>query len=125
MKTRLTLADSTNIAVDVIWDIKKKCWVTNGYSEPALFITTELEIDEVQTPMIAFVSGVEEEKILNGDYTPEEESRVDAAIEIIQRSPIYIEHLPNFDIAEVERTIQRHVLNNKVRYVFFDNYCRT
>lgn len=119
-KTRLTLADATNIAVDTIWDTKQKSWVTNGYSEPALFITTELEIDEVQTPMLAFVSAVEEEKILNGDYTPEEEKRIDTAIEIIERSPIYIEHLPNFDIAEVERTVQRHVLNNKVRYVFFD-----
>lgn len=40
---------------------------------PVLFITTELEHQEVQTMFIAYVSGVNEEKILNGKYDTIEE----------------------------------------------------
>ena len=114
------MGDATNLAVDEIYCTERKKWILNGIPEPVLFITTELEMDEVQTPMVAFVSGVDEDKILDGDYTSEEEARVDKAIEIIAKSKIYIEYLPNFDIAEVERTIQRYVLNFGVKYVFFD-----
>ena len=122
MKTRLSLGDSTNLAVDELYNLETKQWEYNGVSEPTLFITTELEMDEVQTPMVAFVSGINEDVILDGCYSGDEEARVDKAIEIIDRAPLHIEYLPDFDIAEIERTIQRHVLNNGVKYVFFD--CR-
>jgi replicative DNA helicase len=119
-KTRFSLGDACNLAVDEIYDTDKKAWVRNGTSEPTLFITTELEMDEVQTPLIAFVSGIDEDQILDGNYTREEEERIDKAIEIIERSSLWIEHLPNFDMPDVERTIHKYILNEKVKYVFFD-----
>lgn len=118
--TRLSLGDACNLAVNQIYDNKQKKWVRNGTSEPTLFITTELEMDEVQTPLIAFVSGVDEDKILDGSYSDEEEARIDKAIEIIENSPLWIEHLPNFDINDVERTIHKYVIDKKVKYAFFD-----
>lgn len=119
-KTRFSLGDAANLAVNEIYDLDKEKWVRNGTSEPSLFITTELEMDEVQTPIIAFVSGVDEDKLLDGTYDEEEEKRIDKAIEIIERSPLWIEHLPNFDIEDVERTVQKYVLNHNVKYAFFD-----
>jgi replicative DNA helicase len=119
-KTRFSLGDATNLAVNQIYDTDKKKWVSNGTSEPTLFITTELEMDEVQTPMMAFVSGVDEDTILDGLCNADEDERTDKAIEIIDNSPLWIEHLPNFDIEDVERTIQKYVLNHSVKYVFFD-----
>lgn len=119
-KTRLSVGDAMNLAVDTIYDTKTKEWVDNGTKEPTLFITTELEIEEVQTMMIAFVSGVDEDTILDNTYKDDEEERVNKAIEIIENSPIWIEHIPNFDIDDIERTIHKYVLEHKVKYAFFD-----
>ena len=38
-------------------------WITTGKAEPVLYIATEQSLDEVQTMMIAFLSGVNEEHI--------------------------------------------------------------
>ncbi|WP_310876977.1 replicative DNA helicase [Priestia megaterium] len=119
-KTRFSLGDATNLAVDKIYDWNKEEWVSNGTKEPALFVTTELEMDEIQTMMISFVSGVNEDTILDGTYTDEEEKVIDEAIDIIEKSPLWIEHLPDFDINDVERKIEDYVLNHGVKFVFFD-----
>jgi len=119
-KTRFSLGDATNLAVDEIYDSETKQWVKNGTKEPTLFITTELEIEEIQTMMWGFVSDIDEDKILDGTYNSEEEKRIDKAIDIIDSSPIWIEHIPNFDIDDIERTIQKYVLNHGVKYIFFD-----
>lgn len=119
-KTRLSLADALNIAIDEIYDINLNMWIPNGTSEPTQFITTELNMDEIQTMALAFVTGINEEKILDGDYTPEEEKRIDYGIKVIERCNLWIEHLPNFNIEDIEQTVQRDVITRKLKYVFFD-----
>lgn len=78
------------------------------FSEPALFISTELEADEIQSMIIAFVSGVNESKILDGKYSGDEEERVDKAIQFIESAPLYIEHIDDFDINDIENLIKRY-----------------
>ena len=85
---------------------------------PTLYITTEQEIDEVQTMMLAFLSNVNEEHIINGDYQNDEEERVMKAAEVIQSSPIYIEELPDFSLQDVENAIKKNLRDKEVMYVF-------
>jgi len=119
-KTRLAAEDICTIAVRYWYDLELKEWIDRQYSEPCLFITTELEIDEIQTLFIAHVSGVNEDRILDGKYTKDEEERVDKAIEILNQSPIWIEHIPSFNMEDIERAIKKYKLNHKIGYVFFD-----
>ena len=70
--------------------------------------------------IVSYVSGVSEKKYLKGNYSKEEEQRIDTAIQIIENSPLYIEHIPNFNIEDIERTIKDYKLKHKVGYVFFD-----
>lgn len=119
-KTRISLADACNLAIPYIYDLEEKKWVKNGVAEPTLFITTELEFEEIQTMLWAFVSGVQEEDILENKTTPEEDARIDKAIEIIENSPLMLEHMPNFDIDSVERTIKGYIIRKNIKHVFFD-----
>lgn len=119
-KSRMLIADATNLAVTEIYDTEKHQWVDNGEAEPATFITTELDLEETQTMQIAFVSGVNEDKILEGRYTEEEEARVDKAIELIEQAPLWIEHIPDFSVQEIESIVRRNVRERDVTYVFFD-----
>lgn len=119
-KSRMAVEDICTIAVRYWYDLDKEEWIDTKYEEPSLFITTELEIDEIQTLIIAHVSGVNEDQILSGTYVGDEEQRVDKAIEIINNSPLWIEHIPSFNIEDIERAIKKYKMKHKVSYVFFD-----
>lgn len=119
-KTRLACADSCSYAVPYFYDLKLKQWTKSTISEPTLFITTELEIDEIQTLFIAYVSGVDESHILDGKYEEDEEERVNQAIKYINESPLYIEHIPDFNIKDISDCIKKHKVQHNVGYVLFD-----
>ena len=95
-------------------------WITSGPAQPVLFITTEQELSEVQTMMLAFLSNVNEEHILNGLYAEGEEERVNKAAEILEQSPIYIEELPDFSLKDVEDKIKKGLREYNIKYVFHD-----
>ena len=118
-KSRSMIADACNISCNEIYD-EQLGWVKNGAAEPTLYITTEQELEEVQTMMLAFLSNVNEDKILNGNYENDEEERVIRAAEILERSPLYVEELPDFSLRDIESTIKRNVRDNQVKYVFHD-----
>ena len=119
-KTRLMLADACKTSVPYIYDIAEQKWLVNDFSAPTLFITTELEIEEVQTMLLAYVSGVDETHILDGRYEDDEELRIEKAIGAVSASPLYIEQVPNFNMEDIERVIRKHKTTNNIQYVFFD-----
>ena len=119
-KSRLAIADACNLATNEIWSEAKRKWVPNGIITPTGFITTELEMEEVQTCLLAFLSNVNESKILDGNYTKEEEERVDYAAKVLQKGQLYIEYLPNFCYHDVENLVRKYFLLHKIHYFFFD-----
>ena len=116
-KTRSMIADACYIGCNQIYD-ENFGWIGTGVAKPTLYITTEQEIDEIQTMMLAFLSNVNEEHIINGDYQNDEEERVMKAAEVIQSSPIYIEELPDFSLQDVENAIKKNLRDKEVMYVF-------
>lgn len=119
-KTRQALADVCNAACDEIYDIDNDRWVKNGYSIPSLFISTELEKQEVQTIILAFVSGVNEQVIKNGHYSYKIEARLKKAIKIIKRMPLYCVYINDFSIADIEAIIEQYIIEHMVKIVAFD-----
>ena len=118
-KTRGMIADACYIACNRIYD-DVFGWIKNGVCEPTLYITTEQELGEVQTMMLAFLSNVNEEHILNGKYVGDERERVFEAAKIIKDSPLYIEVLPDFSLQDVENKIKKNIRDHDVKYVFHD-----
>lgn len=118
-KSRSMIADACYIACNEIFD-EQFGWIHNGASEPTLYIATEQEKEEIQTMMLAFLSGVNEEHILNGQYVEDEEERVRKAAQILKNSPLYIEELPDFSLKDVEDKIKKNIRDHGVKYVFHD-----
>ena len=118
-KTRGMIADACYIACNRIYD-DVFGWIKNGICEPTLYITTEQEKGEVQTMMLAFLSNVNEEHILNGKYEGDERERVFEAAKILHNSPLYIEILPDFSLQDVENKIKKNIRDHDVKYVFHD-----
>ena len=118
-KTRAMIADACYIACNEIYD-ERFGWIHNGTKEPVLFIATEQDKNEVQTMMLAFLSNVNEEHILNGQYVADEEERVRKAADILLNSPLYIEELSDFSLKDVEDKIKKNIRDHDIRYAFFD-----
>lgn len=117
-KSRTMIADACSIACNEIWSFEEKSWVRNGTKEPTIFITTEQDKSEIQTMMIAFLSGVNEEHILTGIYEQQEWERVTHAAKVLKESPLYIQQLPDFSMQDIENTIKRGIRDHNIRYVF-------
>ena len=118
-KSRSMIADCCYIGTNRIYD-DVFGWIKNGTCEPVLYITTEQELGEVQTMMLAFLSNVNEEHILNGKYEGDEKERVYEAGRLLKNSPIYIEVLPDFSLQDVENKIKKNIRDHDIKYVFFD-----
>lgn len=118
-KTRAMIADACYIACNEIYD-DRFGWIHNGVKEPTLFIATEQDLTEVQTMMLAFLSNVNEEHILNGSYENNEEERVNKAAQIIASSPLYVECIPDFSLQDIENKIKKNIREHGIKYCMYD-----
>lgn len=118
-KTRSMIADACYIACERLYD-DNFGWMNTGTAQPALFITTEQELEEVQTMMLAFLSNVNEEHIINGEYLDGEEDRVRQAAKMLTEAPLYVEELPDFSLKDVEDRIKKNIRDHDIKYVFHD-----
>lgn len=117
--TRSMIADACFIGCDMYYN-ENFGWLKNGICEPVLYITTEQKLDEIQTLMLAFLSGVNESHIIYNDYEEGEEERVLKAVDILENSPIYIDELPDFSLQDIENHIKKGIRDYGVSYVFLD-----
>lgn len=120
-KSRTQMANAVHVATPWLYDTETNRWTKRQEeSKPVLYISTELEAEEIQTVMIAYLSGVDEEHILTGEYAIGEEERVDRAIEILEEAPLYCQYISDFDIKDIESLIERMIVAHKIEYVFYD-----
>ena len=91
-KSRNSLADGCNMVSDRIYDWTKKEWISTGDSQPVLFISTELEKEEIQDIILAHVSGIEQDRIETWeDITTEEEKILEESAKYIKTYEYYVE----------------------------------
>lgn len=98
-------------------------WLKNphGTQNGVVYIGTEMElVQEIEPILLAYIADVPEEHITEGRYEPGEEERVDYAIDVLDRSRIYLEYVPQYNIAELERIVEFHSVEHKVRHIIFD-----
>lgn len=119
-KSRTMVADVCMIGCDQIYDTSRGQWVSTGVAMPTLFISTELELQEVQTMCLAFLSGVNEEHILSNRWDADEQARVSHAIDVLKRGKITVDVICDFGLKDIENSIRRAHRERGVQYLFFD-----
>lgn len=117
-KSRTMIADACYLSCGQMYINGE--WKYIGSTEPVLVITTELEKDEVQTMALAFLSGVNEEKIISNTCDAIERFQVQRAASILSEAPFYIEVIPDFSVEDIENCIKRNIRLNHTSFVFFD-----
>jgi len=119
-KTRGALADMAYQCIPIIYDKTKDKWIFTGNRERGLFISTELEEEEIVMPLLCYIANVDEDDVDNMELTPEENARLIIAKEILRKSHFYLEILFDFDSDDLSHLIQKYVSKYDVGYVFFD-----
>ena len=78
--------------------------------------------DEIQTIVLAYLSGVNEAHILTGKYELGEKDRVYYATQIVEKyqNYFYIEEISDPNLTNVESTIKRYATIEEVDFVFYD-----
>lgn len=117
-KTRSMLADACYMASNRIYDTETQQWVDKN-NQPVLFISTELDVDELTTMALAFLSGYNEEDILL-QRVSFNDPILQEAVKVLQAAPLYLEILPDYTVKQVENTIKRNIRVNHTKAVFFD-----
>lgn len=120
-KTRVSCA---NVCKSFVCEYYKDGhWYKNphGTQNGVVYIGTEMELlKEIQPILLAYIADVPEEHITEGKYEPGEEERVDYAIDVLDRSRIYLEYVPDYDIGLLEKIIDYHIVEHKIGHVIFD-----
>lgn len=129
-KTRSSVFDACKLCYPIHYSLEKKAFIQeceNGMPREArkvLFIVTEMDNEELQTIILAYISRVNEEKILTGNYDigTDEEWRVQQAAAIMQKykGNFIIESISDPNLINITAIIKRHATVNKIQYVFFD-----
>ena len=93
----------------------------NDYQR-VLYMATEQKADEIQTMILAYVSGVNEKTILLGNYTPDELDRIQKALDIIDKygQNIILEVMPDPSIAMVKARLAKYIIQDNIEYIFYD-----
>lgn len=126
-KTRYMVGNACAISMPYIDDRGKVVVRGNENSDDdnyqkVLFVTTEQQADEIQTMILAYVSGVNEKHILLGNYTPDQYDRVQKALDIVERyqDNFIIECIPDPSIAMIKARLAKYIVQDGVEYIFYD-----
>lgn len=122
-KSRQMIGHACTIAFPEKYDTKNNRWIVTGKGEKVLFFGTEMEKDETQTMILAHISGVNEDKILNNYYeTPEEKQRIYDAIKIMEyyKDNFIFVRVGDPSIGQIKSLIRKEVLKYDIKYVFYD-----
>lgn len=128
-KTRTAVFDACHLAYPIRYSHQKGSFIQEinedgSLRQPrkVLFIVTEMDKEELQTIILAYLSGVNESHILTGKYEGGELDRVQFAGKILQMYKGYfiIEEISDPNLVNVEATIKKYATIDQVKYVAFD-----
>lgn len=120
--TRRSIGDACYLSYPIRYNTQTQEWSWDGGTEKTLIIVTEQEEDEIQTMILAYLSGVNEDNILFSTYEEGEEERIQKALQImdIYQDNLRICRMPNPNIEQIQQVIRAEVLENDVGYIFYD-----
>lgn len=91
-----------------------------GPEIPVLYIDTEMSTAQQRHRLWSIMSGVNERKILQGQLTPYQRERVEAARVEIRKMPLYHTYLPNFTPESLARLARKYRNMRGIELLIFD-----
>lgn len=121
-KTRTMVGDACNIAYPIRYEPKYGKWVATGTCEPVLYVMTEQDPMEIQTMILAYLTGINEEVFLYGTFTEKHIDRIMKALDIMEQyqNNMLFAHIPDPSASVIKNLFRRYALQKNVENFFYD-----
>jgi len=118
-KTRFLVGNACALSMPYIEDGKI---IKKANLAPVLFVATEMEPDEIQTLVLSYVSGVNEDRLLSNTCTPEDDRLIAVALKIIEQysDNFRIEKVSDPSVTGLRSKLTKYILNDKYYHIFYD-----
>lgn len=119
--TRSMVGDACNLAYPIRYDPTVSQWVATGNCEKVLYIMTEQDPEEIDTMIMAYLTGYNEDVFTYGTFD-EKDPRILAAIDIIEKYSENMNYarIPDPCSSVVKNLIRRKYLQDGIENVFYD-----
>lgn len=121
-KTRQSVGDACFLAFPIRYDPFKEEWVNEGSDEKVLFIATEQDFDEIRKIILAYLTGINEDKFKYADFSDKEKKILKQALRVMEvyEQNFHIVRMPNPTIELVRSIVRENCLLRQIEYVFYD-----
>ena len=121
-KTRLLLGEACYLAFPMRYSWETMEWKITGNAEKTLFIATEQTKEEIQTMIVAYLTGINEDVILYGHFTKEQQTIIEEAKEVIKKykDNLMIVQIPMPSVEVVKSVVRQNCIVNDIKNVIFD-----
>ena len=121
-KSRSMVGDACYLAFPLRYDHDTESWIICGSCEKVLYIATEQTFSEIQSMVLAYLTGINESKFKYGIFTPNEEKIINQAIIVMNKykDNLQITQIPNPNNEIVKNVIRENCMMYGCEYVFYD-----
>ena len=121
-KTRNMIGDVCYLSFPYAYNCAKGEWEVTGMSEKCLYFATEQELEEIQTMVLAYVADLDEDIILQGNYSDEIKTRLKIAAEVIEKykDNLIVVHMPDPTIEQIRAKVKYHYFKDGIENLFYD-----
>ena len=121
-KSRTMIGDCCNLAYPIRYDTTAKRWVATGHCEKVCYVSTEQDISEIQTMILSWLTGINEECFLYGTFELQDSGRIMKAVKIMETymHNLLLVRIPDPCASIVKNLFRRQNLQKGVNYFFYD-----
>lgn len=121
-KSRSMVGDACNMAYPIRYEPKYGKWIATGEPEKVLYIMTEQDTAEIQTMILAYLTGLNEDIFLYANFQEEYMDRINKAIDIMEKYNDYFltARIPDPCPSVVTNLFRKYNFQNNVENFFYD-----
>lgn len=120
-KTRSMVGDACHIAYPIRFDPRVGKWVSTGSCEKVLYVMTEQDTEEIDTMIMAYLTGYNEDTFTYGTFD-ENDPRIQTAMDIMER---YADNMNYAKVSDpcssiIKNLFRRRNLQDGIENFFYD-----
>lgn len=120
-KSRSMVGDACHIAYPIRYDTQLQKWVFTGSCSKILYVMTEQETEEIDTMILAYLTGYNEDVFTYATFDPED-PRIQTALDIMEtyKDNFFYARVPDPCSSVIKNLFRRYAIQEKVENIFYD-----
>ena len=119
-KSRSMIGEISNIAFTKMYNWNTRKWLDLGEATPSLYLSTELVQEEIESAVLAHISGVDQGRIETWEMNEEEIEIVKQSAEIMKEGKLFIVEIPQFSVSKIHDLVESYITNENIKMVAND-----